>query len=185
MFGLVCGVIVHTGRTPLSTFFFRLDMSSEQKIDIPESPTVPSLANIPECDSNQQQLVSQTGNDLSLGSRSLANLSSSSGNTEDSLTAYADRTLRALAAIDLHLDITFLIASDHVSQQTETVPLLIKASATNALVRDSKEICQLTGLPQVTVDQTDSADGDNAKVREYSFFPSEVEDLFNSVGLDI
>ena len=40
--------------------------------------------------------------------RPLSNFSSSSGATEESLTAYAERTLHTLGAVDANLDISFL-----------------------------------------------------------------------------
>ena len=52
--------------------------------------------------------------------RPVSNLFSSSGRTEESLSAYADQTLRFLAALDPSLDIIFLPAPDQVSQQDRT-----------------------------------------------------------------
>ena len=65
---------------------------------------------------------------LQLGIRPLSNLSSSSGNTEESLSALADQTLRTLAHSDPSLDISFLTAPGENSQQKELEPTASKVS---------------------------------------------------------
>ena len=68
-----------------------------------------------------------------------SNMSSSSGNTEESLTAFADTTLRILAANDTSLDISFLPAPAQTSQPEQQGMALIKASVSETLSLDHLE----------------------------------------------
>ena len=73
-------------------------MSSEAQVSENALPDVPEVV----CPDEP------TASDATTYSRLLPNSSSSSGATEKSLAAYADRTLGTLAATDVSLDITFL-----------------------------------------------------------------------------
>ena len=61
-------------------------------------------------------------------------MSSSSGKTEESLTAFADSTLRTLAANDHSLDISFLPAPEQYSQPELHGVSPIKASESDTLL---------------------------------------------------
>ena len=99
-------------------------MSSEQRIEAQEPPITDLAEATQELPNRQHRNNSQPtgegGAALQLGTRPLSNLSSSSGNTEESLSAFADQTLRTLAHSDPTLDISFLTAPNEDSQQKKT-----------------------------------------------------------------
>ena len=71
--------------------------------------------------------------DVLPGVRPLSNLSSSSGNTEESLSTFAEQTLHHLAQMDSSLDVTFLSAPSKGFPQGEAGPHPPKVSESEAL----------------------------------------------------
>ena len=91
-----------SGSLPLEFISFYLDMASEEQITDKTLPT-----------SETSGVTRETANaqkDPVVISRPDSNQSTSSGNTEESLTTYAETTLRTLASEDPSLDISFLPA---------------------------------------------------------------------------
>ena len=122
----------YSGRFPLDFISFCLDMSSEQRFEAQEPP-ITDLAEATLDLPNRQhrdnsQPTGEQGAALQLGTRPLSILSSSCGNTEESLSAFAHQTLRTLAHSDPTLDISFLAAPNEDSQQKELEPSTSKVS---------------------------------------------------------
>ena len=88
----------NSGILPLDFISFYLGMTTEEL-----SAEIPQLENITE---GTAQSAQTEMNGLQIDIRPPSNKSNSSCDTEGSLTAYADRTLRTLAAQDPSLDIT-------------------------------------------------------------------------------
>ena len=90
----------NSGSLPLDFIPVYLDMTTEE-----------STTEVPQLESNiagAEQAVLTVPVGEQVGNRPPSNQSNSSSNTEGSLTFYADKTLRALAANDPSLDIAFL-----------------------------------------------------------------------------
>ena len=92
---------LYSGRLPLDFFSFCLDKTSERQIEANE-PQITDPALLAQDLSGRQhsdnlQLVEENRTVLHPKARPLSNLSSSSGNTEESLSTFADYTLRTLA----------------------------------------------------------------------------------------
>ena len=90
----------NSGSPPLEFICFYLDMACEEQI---------TEATLPITEGSET--TRETGNapkDPAVTSRPDSNQSTSSGNTEESLTTYAEQTLRTLAAEDPSLEISFL-----------------------------------------------------------------------------
>ena len=90
----------NSGSLPLNSISFYLSMATGEL-----SAEIPQLENIAE---GAAQSAQTETNGLQVDVRPPSNQSNSSCDTEGSLTAYADQTLRTLAAHDPSLDITFL-----------------------------------------------------------------------------
>ena len=103
----------YSGRFPLDFISFCLGMATEQQTENSElstaSPSV-SVQGLPERQAGPPQENRPTEIDALPGVRPLSNLSSSSGNTEESLSTFAEQTLHHLAQMEPSLDVTFLSA---------------------------------------------------------------------------
>ena len=116
-------------------------------------------------------------------------MSSSSGNTEESLPAFADTTLRILAANDsfLPLDVSFLPAPAQTPQPEQQGMASNKASVSETLNFDHVEARRETPGDQGTSNPTDESSEQMARCRARHYFEtdaSEVEDLYDSTGVD-
>ena len=103
----------YSGRFPLDFISFCLGMATEQQTENSELTTAgPSVSvqGLPERHADPSQENRPTEIDALPGVRPLSNLSSSSGNTEESLSTFAEQTLQHLAQMDPSLDVTFLSA---------------------------------------------------------------------------
>ena len=105
----------YSGKFPLDFISFCLDMTSERQIEANEPQTTDPALLAQDLSSRQHsdnfQLFEEDGT-----ARPLSNLSSSSGNTEESLSAFADQTLRTLVHLGPSLDITILSAPNESFQ---------------------------------------------------------------------
>ena len=106
-----------------------------------EEPTT----KLPQPEDNDQEAVQedQTGSDNLPGDlRPSSNQSTSSGNTVQSLAAYADQTLRILASLDPSLDISFLPAPENTSQLDRDTSKPRTASESELLEREGTGVQQ-------------------------------------------
>ena len=181
----------YSGRFPLDFISFCLDMSSEQQTEAQEPPiTDPAEAtqSLPNRQHrNNSQSTGEEGATLQLGIRPLSNLSSSSGNTEESLSAFADQTLRTLAHSDPTLDISLLTAPDENSQQKEPEPTASKVSESEVLITIQLRIQKIDVEQQSATRLFDSSIFDLSEERQRNYFEtdaSEVEDLYDRAGAD-
>ena len=136
---------------------------------------------------NNPQLTEEDGAALHLGTRPLSNLSSNSGNTEESLSTFADQTLRTLAHLDPSLDISFLAASNEGSQQRELGPSTSKVSESEVPITIEPKIQKIDVEQQNTIRLFDSSSFDLSEKQQRNYFEtdaSEVEDLYDSAGAD-
>ena len=92
----------NSGSLPLEFISFYLDMASEEQITNTILPTSENPEVAEETNTAPKEPVVITRPD--------SNQSSSSGNTEESITTYAEKTLRTLASDNPSLDISFLTA---------------------------------------------------------------------------
>ena len=117
--------------------FLCLDMSFDQSIDEthlqPADTTTAAKFLSDDHNVDNPETVSEEGVEQPPGLGPLSNLSSSSGNTEESLSAFADQILRKLSVLDPSLDITFLSAPDQTSQQVGVQLAPGKVSESEAL----------------------------------------------------
>ena len=90
----------NSGSSPLEFISFYLDMASEEQVTNTILPTSENSGVAEEINTAPKEPV--------VVMRPDSNQSSSSGNTEESVTSYAEKTLRALAGDDPSLDISFL-----------------------------------------------------------------------------
>ena len=90
----------NSGSLPLELIRFYLDMASEEQITESTLPFTEGSETTRETGDTSKNSVVTPCHD--------SNQSTSSGNTEESLTTYAEQTLRTLAAEDPSLDISFL-----------------------------------------------------------------------------
>ena len=114
-------------------------------------------------------------------------MSSSSGKTEESLTAFADSTLRTLAANDPSLDISFLPAPDQPSQPELHGISPMKASESETLRPNEVETHHTILGIQSASNLPDESSGETSQSRARHYFEtdaSEVEDLYDSTGVD-
>ena len=111
----------YSGRFPLGFISLCLDMSSEQPIDethLQPADTATAVLFLPDVHNVEKpQTASEEGVEKPPGLCPLSNLSPSGGNTEESILAFADKTLRTMAALGPSLDITFLSAPEQTLQQ--------------------------------------------------------------------
>ena len=147
-------------------------MASEEQITDTTLPT-----------SENSGVTRETGNapkDPVVISRPDSNQSTSSGNTGESLTTYAEKTLRTLASEDPSLDISFLPAPARPEDGT--------AGPTNVsqpmnLEREGEGSSQFGELLPGTSKEIDSHIGLQDKSKEYfATDTSEVEELFDDMG---
>ena len=68
--------------------------------------------------------------------RPLVNISSFSGATEESLAAYAERTLQTLGAADANLDVSFLYIPSNAGQEISNVPITETTSESDKIERE-------------------------------------------------
>ena len=177
----------YSGRFPLDFISFCLDMSSEQE------PPITDLAEATQDLSNPQHLnnsqpTEEEGVALQLGTRPLSNLSSSSGNTGESLSAFADQTLRTLANSDPTLDIRFLTVPNEDSHHKELEPSISKVSESNVPVTIQPRIQKIDVEQQSTTRLFDSSIFDLPEERQRKNYfetdASELEDLYDRAGAD-
>ena len=118
----------YSGSFPLDFVFYYLGMTTEAQ----------DTANIlPDSNSDERTdtpIVEQTNPPTE--ARPLSNFSSSSGATEESLTAYAERTLHNLGAVDANLDVCFLDTPKNSGQEVFQQDDQAKASVSDAIERD-------------------------------------------------
>ena len=76
----------------------------------------------------QTDSPAQAETNPSTGFRPLSNLSASSGAIEESLAAYAERTLQSHGAVDANLDISFHDAPNNFGQETLNEGTSVKVS---------------------------------------------------------
>ena len=136
---------------------------------------------------DNSHLIEKDGTVPHPGTRPLSNLSSSSGNTEESLSAFAGQTLRALAHLDPSLDITFLTSTSEGFQQRELEPTTGKASESEVLTTVQPKIQKIDIEQQGTTRLFDPSTFDLPEEQQRNNFQtdaSEVEDICDSAGAD-
>ena len=128
----------YSGRFPLDFISFCLDTMSEHPVGTQEtqttSPAVTTQSLMDQPPSEQRQLAEGDSAGLHLDVRPPSNFSSSSGNTEESMTTFASQTLRTMASLDPSLDITFLATVHDGSPQKCSGPSMDKASESEAVI---------------------------------------------------
>ena len=125
--------------------------------------------------------------DSSPGPRPLSYLSSSSGNTEESVSTFAEQTLQNLAQMDPSLDITFLAAPDKTPSQEETDASLFKASESEPLSSSHPEANQAELAPPRKTDLFGLSTFDLGEEPKKGYFEtdaSEIEEVCDSAGAD-
>ena len=93
----------YSGRFPLDFISFCLDEASEQQIESTSQSTVNPEIHVPilpERPAGLSHEAETTMTDAPTGPRPLSNLSSSSGNTEESFSTFAEQTMHTLAHMD-------------------------------------------------------------------------------------
>ena len=146
-----------------------------------------SVQGLPERHADPSQGNTPTEIDALPGVRPLSNLSSSSGNTEESLSTFAEQTLHHLAQMDSSLDVTFLSAPSKGFPQGEAGPTPLKVSESEALSASQ------SGTEQANIGQQKKADlfdlgtfdiGEEQKEGYFETDASEVESVYDSAGVD-
>ena len=164
----------NSGSFPLDFISFYLDMASEEQITDTTLPTSESSGVTREADNAPKDPV--------VISRSDSNQSASSGNTEESLTTYAEKTLRTLASEDPSLDISFLPAPARPEDGTAGPT---NVSQPMCLEREGEESSQFGELLPGTSKEIDSHIGLQVKSKDYfATDTSEVEELFDDMGTE-
>ena len=124
-----------------------------------------------------------TSRNLCEGSRPDSNQSTSSGNTGESLTTYADHTFLVLASMDHCLDISFLPAPKDVFRLEGDTIEPPKTSESLPLEQERTEPSQIDGQLQGTSGETGNKSGLSDKNKDYfATDASEVEELFHGMG---
>ena len=164
----------NSGSLPLEFISFYLDMASEEQITDVTLPTTESSETTRETDNAPRDPV--------VISRPDSNQSTSSGNTEESLTTYAEKTLRTLASEDPSLDNSFLPAPARSGDSTVGPS---NASQPISLGREGRESSQFGELLPGTSKEIDSQIGLQDKSKEYfATDTSKVEELFDDMGAE-
>ena len=165
-------------------------MTSEQQTENIELPTADpnvSAQSLPEQRADPSLEARPTETDVFPELRPLSNLSSNSGNTEESLSTFAEQTLRSLAQIDPSLDVTFLSALDKTPSQKEAESNPLKASESEALSSSQSRAGQTKVGQQKNTDLLDLTSFDIGEEQKKNYFEtdaSEVEDIYDSAGED-
>ena len=122
--------------------------------------------------------------DPSTEMRPLSNLSSSSGATEESLTAYAERTLHNLGVVDTNLDVSFLEAPDNSGQKAPDQDTNAKASVSDVIERGFAPQKRTKDYdPANILESTDKPTRDTLQSDFFATDTSKVEDLTDSEGV--
>ena len=180
----------YSGRFPLDFISFCLGMATEQQTENSElataDPSVP-FQGLPERHAGSPQENRPTDLDALPGIRPLSNLSSSSGNTEESLSTFAEQTLHHLAQMDPSLDVTFLSTAGKSFSQR-------KARSHPPKVSDSEGLSTpQSGTEQANVGQQKETDlfdlstfdiGEEQKKSSFETDTSEVGSVYDSAGVD-
>ena len=167
----------YSGSFPLDFVFHYLGMTSEAQ----------DTANIlPDSNSDERKdtpIVEQTKPPTEV--RPLSNFSSSSGATEESLTAYAESTLHSLGAVDANLDVvSFLDTPKNSGQEVLQQDNQAKASVLDAIERDIIPQTQTKSDDSTNVlESTDRPALDTVHSDFFATDTSEVEDLIDSEGV--
>ena len=165
------------GRFRLDFVSFCLDMSTkEPTTEVPLPP-----------DESQEivQATQSTSGNLSGGLRPCLNQSSSSGNTEESLAAYADHTLGVLASMDPSLDIFFLPAPENAPKPGRDTIESPKFSESLLHERERTEHLQVSEQLQETSGGVSSKSGPwDRSTDNLTTDTSEVEELYDIMGAE-
>ena len=168
----------NSGSLPLEFIRFYLDMASEEQItESTLSITEGSEATRGTGDVSKNPVVTP---------RPDSNQSTSSGNTEESLTTYAEQTLRTLAAGDPSLDISFLPTPTENPYPEKDTSIKPGAPVSNEPQKASDELqadpTREQGTSSCFVNkQTTALD----KSKDYfATDTSEVEELYDSMGAE-
>ena len=173
----------YSGSFPLEFISFCLDVASEQQTENTELPTTDPNApaqSLSEQHADPSHVARPTGTDSFPGLRPLSNLSSTSGNTEESLSTFAEQTLHNLAQMDPSSDITFLSAPVETLLQEDADPSPFKASS-------QPRTGQVEVGQQKKTDLFDLSSFDIGEEQKKNYFEtdaSEIEDVYDSAGAD-
>ena len=178
----------YLGSFPLDFIALYLDMSSEPSN---EGLLPPAGSSVGEHISSENQpainpeSANKEGSERLPEQLPLSNLPSSSGNTEESITAFADQTRRTMASLDPSLDITFLSGSEPTTSHDVTELYPGKVLESEQLTRDCAEV-QDNVEQQGTSGRFDVNLAESADEHKKNYFEtdaSEVEDLYDSADV--
>ena len=181
----------YSGRFPLDFISFCLDSKSEHPVGTQEtqttSPAVTAQSLMDQSPSEQRQLAEGDSAGLHLDVRPPSNFSSSSGNTEESMTTFASQTLRTMASLDPSLDITFLATVHDGSPQKCSGPSMDKASESEAVIAKQPKTRRADAEGEGSSRLFDSNAFDLPEEPQRNYFEtsaSEIEDILDSAGED-
>ena len=164
----------NSGSLPLEFISFYLDMASEEQVTSTILPTSENPGVAEETNTAPKEPVVITRPD--------SNQSSSSGNTEESITTYAEKTLRTLASDDPSLDISFLPAP---AQPEDGTAGPIKVSQSIGFERLGKEAFSLDGMQPGASKKTGSYIESRDKSKEYfATDTSDAGELLDEMGTE-
>ena len=151
------------------------------------SPAVTTQSLMDQQPSEQRQLAEGDSAGLHLDVRPPSNFSSSSGNTEESMTTFASQTLRTMASLDPSLDITFLATVHDDSPQKCSGPSTDKASESEAVIAKQPKTRRADAEGEGSSRLFDSNAFDLPEEPQRNYFEtsaSEIEDILDSAGED-